>query len=316
MSLHNCMLPHGPDARPSTTRARGADAAALDRHHGVHVRDALSAASDEIRRRARDTAAELYELLAQRPKAFRPDQALRAAMEKPDRTHDPRRKSWVESANLPTCDVPIQNLPFGIFSRGPAHAHAKRRCGIAIGDQHPRRRGTSRILSKAPRAKPRVECEAPALNAADAARPRGAPARCAFPCRGFCRMPAHRHAVRTFPGADGRGNAASAGGDFRLHRFLFLDLSRHQCRPHFPARQSAAAQLQMGAHRLSRPRLVDPRQRPRASAGRWARPRRPMRDAPGFGPSRQLDYELELGFYIGTGNDFGKPVPHRAGRRT
>ena len=30
-------------------------------------------------------------------------------------THDPARKSFVESANAPGSDFPIQNLPFGIF---------------------------------------------------------------------------------------------------------------------------------------------------------------------------------------------------------
>ena len=32
-----------------------------------------------------------------------------------NRTHDPARKSWVESANVPACEVPLQNLPFGVF---------------------------------------------------------------------------------------------------------------------------------------------------------------------------------------------------------
>lgn len=46
-----------------------------------------------------------------------------------DETHDPARKSWVESANAPDAPFPIQNLPFGVFEdRGGA------RCGIAIGD--------------------------------------------------------------------------------------------------------------------------------------------------------------------------------------
>ena len=34
-----------------------------------------------------------------------------------DKTHDPERRSWVESANQPGCDFPIQNLPFGVFRR-------------------------------------------------------------------------------------------------------------------------------------------------------------------------------------------------------
>ena len=47
-------------------------------------------------------------------------------------THDPLLRSWVESANSPGHDFPIQNLPFGVFRRaGSALAY---RGGVAIGD--------------------------------------------------------------------------------------------------------------------------------------------------------------------------------------
>ncbi|MCA4920705.1 MAG: fumarylacetoacetase, partial [Roseomonas sp.] len=45
-------------------------------------------------------------------------------------THDPGLKSWVASANQPGQDFPIQNLPFGIFSR----AGEAPRGGVAIGE--------------------------------------------------------------------------------------------------------------------------------------------------------------------------------------
>ena len=32
-------------------------------------------------------------------------------------THDAALESWVESANAPEADFPIQNLPFGVFRR-------------------------------------------------------------------------------------------------------------------------------------------------------------------------------------------------------
>ncbi|MBL8961532.1 MAG: fumarylacetoacetase [Gemmatimonadetes bacterium] len=48
-------------------------------------------------------------------------------------THDPARRSWVESANTDATDFPIQNLPLGVFSR--AGREEDRRCGVAIGDQ-------------------------------------------------------------------------------------------------------------------------------------------------------------------------------------
>jgi len=44
-------------------------------------------------------------------------------------THDPSRRSWVESANAPTTDFPIQNLPFGVFDDGKGA-----RGGVALGD--------------------------------------------------------------------------------------------------------------------------------------------------------------------------------------
>jgi fumarylacetoacetase len=46
-------------------------------------------------------------------------------------THDPARKSWVQSANQADCDFPIQNLPFGVFRRKGEPP----RGGVAIGDQ-------------------------------------------------------------------------------------------------------------------------------------------------------------------------------------
>jgi len=46
-------------------------------------------------------------------------------------THDPRRMSFVASANSPDADFPIQNLPYGIFDT----PGTSRRAGVAIGDQ-------------------------------------------------------------------------------------------------------------------------------------------------------------------------------------
>lgn len=50
-----------------------------------------------------------------------------------DFTHDPDLKSWVQSANSPVTDFPIQNLPFGIFKR--SNTNECLRIGVAIGDQ-------------------------------------------------------------------------------------------------------------------------------------------------------------------------------------
>ena len=45
-----------------------------------------------------------------------------------DETHDPARRSWVDSANAAGCDFPIQNLPFGVFRA----AGAQPRGGVAM----------------------------------------------------------------------------------------------------------------------------------------------------------------------------------------
>ena len=40
-----------------------------------------------------------------------------------DATHDPKLQSWVESANQPGCDFPIQNLPWGSFNPWAEASH-------------------------------------------------------------------------------------------------------------------------------------------------------------------------------------------------
>lgn len=50
-----------------------------------------------------------------------------------DATHDPNLQSWVESANQKDTDFPIQNLPFGVFRR--QNSGESSRIGVAIGDR-------------------------------------------------------------------------------------------------------------------------------------------------------------------------------------
>ena len=50
-----------------------------------------------------------------------------------DETHDPRARSWLDSANRESGDFPIQNLPFAVFRR--AGSAEEFRGGVAIGDQ-------------------------------------------------------------------------------------------------------------------------------------------------------------------------------------
>lgn len=53
----------------------------------------------------------------------------------PNASHHPDLKSWVESANTPDTDFPIQNLPFGVFFlEGDGEDEEDARVGVAIGD--------------------------------------------------------------------------------------------------------------------------------------------------------------------------------------
>ena len=59
-----------------------------------------------------------------------------------DATTNPQLRSWVEAANDPGCDFPIQNLPLCCFEVEHAggdghgdHAHVHLHNGVAIGDQ-------------------------------------------------------------------------------------------------------------------------------------------------------------------------------------
>ncbi|NYT86956.1 fumarylacetoacetase [Pusillimonas harenae] len=49
-----------------------------------------------------------------------------------DETHDPGLTSWVSSANTATTDFPVQNLAFGVFSTA---SDGRKRLGVAIGNQ-------------------------------------------------------------------------------------------------------------------------------------------------------------------------------------
>src|SRR3990172_1371938 len=54
-------------------------------------------------------------------------------MSRRNETHAPALQSWVDAANAPGADFPVQNLPFAVFRRrGSSEAF---RGGVAIGDQ-------------------------------------------------------------------------------------------------------------------------------------------------------------------------------------
>ena len=217
-----------------------------------------------------------------------------------DHTHDPSLQSWVVDANG-HADFPIQNLPLGVFSP----LAGAPRGGIAIGDH---------ILDL------RALHEAELLDEEAQAALHG----CIGPTlNGFLGMGAGpRRALR-----DAVSALLQEGSDERAH----LLHRAADCLMYLPAHIGDYTDFYAGIHhasavgRLLRPEaplLPNYKHVPIAYHGRASsirvsgevrRPngqRKPASEvAPTFGPSRNLDYELEMGIWIGPGNAPGAPIP-------
>ena len=223
-------------------------------------------------------------------------------MPQPDHTHDPGLRSWVQSANG-HLDFPIQNLPFGVFSP----LVGAPRGGIAIGDciLDLRALHGAGLLDGESQAACHL-CTGPTLNA-------------------FLALDAGpRRALREALSA-----LLAEGAEERsalLHR-------ADECVLYMPANVGDYTDLYAGIHhatnvgRLFRPdspllpnyKWVPIGYHGRASSIRpsGAEVRRPLgqrkypdKAEPSFGPSERLDYEMELGIWVGgPGNTLGTPVP-------
>jgi fumarylacetoacetase len=214
-----------------------------------------------------------------------------------DETHDPSRTSWVASAQ--GSDYPTQNLPLGIFSE----AKGRRRPGVAIGDYLLDLPAIADLLDD----DWREDLSRPVLNAWLA-----------------------------------RGPNASRELRLRLSEILsderYRDdvesqlIGQSEVRMHVPCIVGDYTDFYVGIHhatnvgkqfRPDNPLLPNYKYVPigyhgRASSVRPSgedvvRPngqrKPPDADVPEYGPSRRLDYELELGIWIGCGNDLGHPIP-------
>jgi fumarylacetoacetase len=219
-----------------------------------------------------------------------------------DETHDPARKSWVASANGHAC-FPIQNLPFGVFCP-PGGAP---RGGVAIGDS--------------------------ILDIAEALQ--------ADLFTGPARAAAETAAAATLNAF----LAAGPGPRRALRRRLSELLSDQAFEPLGPRllRDAAACELCLpvqvgnftdffaGIHHATTAGMINRPDNPlmpnykyvpvayhsrassvRASGAAIRRPngqrKPPDQPAPDFGPCRNMDYELELGVWIGQGNAIGSPI--------
>ncbi|MGH7188619.1 MAG: fumarylacetoacetase [Acetobacteraceae bacterium] len=223
-------------------------------------------------------------------------------------TWDVRLKSWVASADGHP-DFPIQNLPFGVFSPPGADP----RGGVAIGNE---------ILDLAAV----LEAGLLAGDAAKAAAAAASPELNQFLALGAGPRAALRARLSELLSANGADDARRMQSAQRLlHR-------ARDCALHLPARIGDYTDFYAGIHhamnvgRLFRPanpllpnyKYVPIGYHGRASSVRpsgtpFRRPNGQRKQAsetvPTFGPCRNLDYELEIGIWIGPGNALGEPVP-------
>lgn len=215
-----------------------------------------------------------------------------------------RKKSWLDAANDRHADFPLENLPFGIFE-----ADGAKHIGLAIGDQILDLPGcidaglfpdlTEAILRA---------CRADSLNllartGTDAVRQvRGRAAELLSDPSGQ-RRKVEPHLV---PQKDARMQLPFSIGDYTdfyasIHHATNVGRLFRPDTPLLPnykwvpiGYHGRASSIVVSGTEIRRP------------CGQTKSPDMP---APAFGPASMLDYELEVGFFVGQGNTLGQPVP-------
>ena len=221
-----------------------------------------------------------------------------------DATHSPTLTSWVESANHPGADFPIQNLPFGFF----LSADGAPSVGVAIGDRilDLRRTAKAGLLDSLP-LETQSACCGLNLNPLMALG-RGSWSALRKRLCGLLRagngvqaeveplLVRQDEAPLLAPGAIGDytdfyasiHHATNVGRLFRpdeplLPNYKYVPIGYH----------GRASSIVVSGTAVRRP---------------CGQSKDPSADAPFFGPSRALDYELEVGFFAGPGNELGQPI--------
>jgi fumarylacetoacetase len=213
--------------------------------------------------------------------------------------------SWVVAANQADCDFPIENLPYGAFAAaGGVHL------GVAIGDQilDLHAAAEAGIFPALPELL-RAACRADVLNPLLAlGPPMQARLRAALSACLAANAPDRERTaacLRPIAGADLR--LAFTIGDY-TDFYASIDHARNvgaRFRPDNPLLPNYAY-VPIGYHGRSSSIGVSPAEvrRPQGQ-----RPPHGAATTPDFGPSKQLDYEVEIGAVIGRGNPLGEPIP-------
>jgi fumarylacetoacetase len=221
-------------------------------------------------------------------------------------THDPSARSWVVSAHEPGTDFPIQNLPFGVWRRrGEARPPT---VGVAIGTQ---------VLDV-------TACLMAGLLADGVVEPAAA---CANPSLNAL-MEMGRDAASALRRALFALLQAGSEADGRTDLLVPMD----EVETFLPAQVGDYTDFYASVHhatnvgsmfRPDSPLLPNYKWVPIGYHGRASslvpsgtavrRPhgqlKGPQDEQPTFGPSRSLDYECEVGFFVGAGNALGETIP-------
>jgi fumarylacetoacetase len=227
-----------------------------------------------------------------------------------NKTHDPALTSWIESANSPDTDFPIQNLPFGVFSR---KGDSERRVGVAIGDQivDIGESLSANLWSGKARDVARW-CDRPTLNELMQAprdslsqfRERLSELLTGTPGDGSVINPLPPGAL--VPMADAVMFRPAEIGDYTdFYASIYHATNVGKIfRPDSPLLPNYKY-VPIGYHGRASSIVI--------SGAEVTRPNGQMlpngAKDPTFGPTQMLDYEAEVGFFVGRGNDLGKPVP-------
>ncbi len=213
----------------------------------------------------------------------------------------------MEGADDPRGDFPIENLPLGVFRRG---GEGEARIGVAIGRSVLDLRGCVEAALLEPLA-PEVRCALGAGSLNDLMS-QGRPAwRALRQAAGNLLRSAKakpRVQGQLVPMRDAAMVLPAAIGDYSdfyasIHHATNVGSMMRPDNPLLPNYRH----VPIGYHGRSSSIVVSatPVKRPRGQT---------MADGaaePVYGPSRLLDYELELGFFVGPGNDQGEPIPMR-----
>ena len=222
-------------------------------------------------------------------------------------THDPQRRSWLDSANVDGGDFPIQNLPLAIFRR--AASSEPFRGGVAIGDQIVDLAALARAdLFRGDAAAAIQAAYLPSLNTL-----MGQGAKSAHALRqSLSEALMHGSSARSVlqsclvPQRDSEYTVPARIGDYTdfyasIHHATAVGRLFRPDNPLLPNYQW----VPIGYHGRSSSIRVSGQEFRRP----WGQRLPSGQSQPILGPSARMDYELELGLFIGDGNELGEPIP-------